>query len=60
MDVFVERIKNKDYESLNTFVNSFKDLNEFADYVNEVVEIIDDRTKRIEEKLKKSAYSNNH
>lgn len=60
LDVFVERIKNKNYETLETFVDSFKDLREFADYINGIVEIVNDRTEKIKEELKNSVYNNNN
>ena len=52
LDVFVDRIENEDYESLKTFVDSFEDLNGFAEYINEIVRIIKDRTVKIENYLK--------
>ena len=60
---FVKRIEDEKFESLKTFVDSFKDLSEFAKYINEIVKIINNRTEKIEQYLKSktinSDYNNN-
>ena len=63
LNVFVKRIEDEKFESLKTFVDSFKDLSEFAKYINEIVKIINNRTEKIEQYLKSktinSDYNNN-
>ena len=63
MNVFVKRIEDEKFESLKNFVDSFKDLSEFAKYINEIVKIINNRTEKIEQYLKSktinSDYNNN-
>ena len=46
LNVFVKRIEDEKFESLKTFVDSFKDLSEFAKYINEIVKIINNRTEK--------------
>ena len=61
--MFVKRIEDEKFEYLKTFVDSFKDLSEFAKYINEIVKIINNRTEKIEQYLKSktinSDYNNN-
>ena len=46
LNVFVKRIEDEKFESLKTFVDSFKDLSGFAKYINEIVKIINNRTEK--------------
>ena len=61
--MFVKIIVDEKFESLKTFVDSFRDLSEFAKYINEIVKIINNRTEKIEQYLKSktinSDYNNN-
>lgn len=53
LDMFEDRITDENYESLQSFVNSINDLRQFRTYIDGVVEIIEDRTKKIGNYLNK-------
>lgn len=52
LDCFRERIKDTKYKNLQTFVDSFENLDSYEEYINGIVEIINDRTKKIKKYLK--------
>ena len=53
-------LEDEKLESLKTFVDSFKDLSEFAKYINEIVKIINNRTEKIEQYLKSKTINSDY